>query len=114
MSTADRFRATVESWDLEGMVALLAPDVRLHSPAKFRPFVGRAAVRAEIGPRAVAYVGWKLNPQGEVTTVELTTTVTSAGLVDRLLRAFGGRLWPRRRMAATLAALAVLIAPTAL
>jgi len=45
MSAAERFRAAVESWDLEGMVALLAPEVRLHSPAKFRPLEGREAVR---------------------------------------------------------------------
>src|SRR5947207_3425794 len=46
MSTADRFRAAAEAWDVDGMVVLLAPDVRLHSPAKFRPFEGRAEVRA--------------------------------------------------------------------
>jgi len=72
------------------------------------------AGRAEIGRRTVAYVQWRLHRHGAGTTVELATTVASAGPVDRLLLALGGRLWLRRRMAATLAALAVLVAPTAL
>jgi ketosteroid isomerase-like protein len=45
MRAADRFRKAAESWDLEGIVALLAPDVRLHGPATFPPFEGRQAVR---------------------------------------------------------------------
>jgi hypothetical protein len=49
---------------------------------------------------------------GTPAAAALTTTVTSAGPVDRMLLALGGRLWLRRRMAATLAALAVLLAPT--
>lgn len=39
------FRAAVEARDLDSMVGLLAPQVRLHSPVAFRPFVGRAQVR---------------------------------------------------------------------
>jgi Polyketide cyclase / dehydrase and lipid transport len=68
------------------------------------------AGRAHIGRRTVAYVHWRLHPQAETTIVELTTTIISAGLLDRVLLACGGRHWLRRRMAATLAALAVLIA----
>ncbi|HEX6887277.1 MAG TPA: nuclear transport factor 2 family protein [Candidatus Nanopelagicales bacterium] len=39
------FRVAVEARDLDGMVAGLADDVRLHSPVAFRPFAGREAVR---------------------------------------------------------------------
>lgn len=42
---AHPFRTAVEAGDLDTMVALLAPDVRLHSPVAFRPFVGREPVR---------------------------------------------------------------------
>jgi hypothetical protein len=44
MSTAARFRAAVESWDIEAIGALLAPDIAFHSPATFHPFVGRETV----------------------------------------------------------------------
>jgi hypothetical protein len=40
--------------------------------------------------------------------VELTTTITSTSVVDRALLGLGGRLWLRRRIATTLATLAVL------
>jgi hypothetical protein len=39
------FRTAVEARDLDSMVALLAPDVRLHSPVAFTPFVGHDQVR---------------------------------------------------------------------
>ena len=35
------FRTAVEARDLDSMVALLAPDVRLHSPVAFTPFVSK-------------------------------------------------------------------------
>jgi hypothetical protein len=44
MSTAARFRAAVERWDLEGVRELLAPEVVFHSPVTFHPFVGRDTV----------------------------------------------------------------------
>jgi hypothetical protein len=44
MSTAAAFRAAVESWDLDAIAELLAPDVVFHSPATFHPFVGRETV----------------------------------------------------------------------
>ncbi|HEX8053635.1 MAG TPA: nuclear transport factor 2 family protein [Thermoleophilaceae bacterium] len=46
MTASHPFRAAVEARDVDGMVALLAPDVVLHSPVKFQPFEGREAVRA--------------------------------------------------------------------
>ncbi|MFI6644250.1 nuclear transport factor 2 family protein [Streptomyces sp. NPDC050504] len=44
--TVARFRAAVEKRDLTGVEGLFAPDARLNSPVKFRPFEGRAAVLA--------------------------------------------------------------------
>jgi hypothetical protein len=46
MSTAASFRKAVESWDIEAISGLLAPDVAFHSPATFHPFLGREAVTA--------------------------------------------------------------------
>jgi hypothetical protein len=43
------FRAGVEAGDLDAVVALLHPDVRLHSPVAFHPFVGRAQAREVLG-----------------------------------------------------------------
>jgi hypothetical protein len=39
------FRTAVEHRDLDQMVRLLSPDVRLYSPVAFRPFVGHDQVR---------------------------------------------------------------------
>jgi SnoaL-like domain len=46
MSTAASFRKAVESWDIEAISGLLAPDVAFHSPATFHPFLGRETVTA--------------------------------------------------------------------
>jgi ketosteroid isomerase-like protein len=47
MSTAhQRFRAAVETGDVDAAVALLAPDVVFHSPAVFHPYTGRETVGA--------------------------------------------------------------------
>jgi hypothetical protein len=39
------FRTAVENRDIDAMVALLSPQVRLYSPVAFRPFVGHEQVR---------------------------------------------------------------------
>jgi hypothetical protein len=44
MSTAARFRTAVESWDIDAIGELLAPDIAFHSPATFHPFLGRETV----------------------------------------------------------------------
>ncbi len=49
MPESHPFRAAVEAGDLDRMVDLLAPDVVLHSPVKFKPFEGREAVAALFG-----------------------------------------------------------------
>jgi hypothetical protein len=46
MTASHPFRAAVEARDVEGMLALLTPDVVLNSPVKFQPFEGRESVRA--------------------------------------------------------------------
>jgi hypothetical protein len=43
------FRRAVEARDLDGLAALLAPDVVFHSPVTFKPYVGREDVRALLG-----------------------------------------------------------------
>ena len=40
------FRAAVDSRDVDVMVSLLDPQVRLYSPVAFKPFVGHEQVRA--------------------------------------------------------------------
>jgi hypothetical protein len=47
--TAAAFRAAIESADLDGAVALLAPDVVFHSPVVHAPYTGRPAVRQILG-----------------------------------------------------------------
>lgn len=49
MSTATRFRAAVESMDIDAASELLAADVVFHSPATFHPFVGRETVTRLLG-----------------------------------------------------------------
>jgi hypothetical protein len=49
MSAAARFRAAVESWDIDAASELLADDVVFHSPATFHPFVGRETVTQLLG-----------------------------------------------------------------
>lgn len=49
MSTPARFRAAVESLDIDAAGELLAPDVVFHSPATFHPFVGRETVTQLLG-----------------------------------------------------------------
>ena len=49
MTTADRFRAAVESRDLTAFDDLFAEDVRLHSPVKFTPFEGKPMVLGLFG-----------------------------------------------------------------
>ncbi len=92
--------------------------VRLRGPLGLRRFAHTQVTHREaphlmtglarIGRSTVAHVRWALHPLGEHTRVELTTTITSTSLVDRTLLALGGRLWLRRRIAATLATLAAI------
>lgn len=44
MNAATAFREAVESWNIDAVRELLAPDIEFHSPATFHPFVGRKTV----------------------------------------------------------------------
>ena len=45
----DAFRKAVEAFDLDAALACLSPEVVLHSPVTFKPFVGRDAVAVLFG-----------------------------------------------------------------
>ncbi len=49
MSTADRFRAAVDSRDAAALDDLFAEDIRFYSPVKFTPFVGKPMVLGLFG-----------------------------------------------------------------
>lgn len=49
MTTADRFRGSVERRDLAALADLFADDVRLFSPVTFTPFEGKRAVLGLFG-----------------------------------------------------------------
>lgn len=65
---------------------------------------------ATVGPRTLARVVWRLDPQPGGTAVELTATVVRAGPLDRLLLRFGGRWWLTRGFGAVLRGLAAKVA----
>jgi SnoaL-like domain len=48
-ATAARFRAAVESADLDAASELLAPEIVFHSPVTFHPFTGRETVTRLLG-----------------------------------------------------------------
>jgi Polyketide cyclase / dehydrase and lipid transport len=109
-------------WDLADrwveVVSLTAAhdggSVRVHGPLGLRRTVDTRVLAvdrparidgvAELG-RTRALVAWALAEEGEGTRVRLTATVLAASPLDRLLLAAGGRIWLRRRFAATLARL---------
>jgi hypothetical protein len=68
--------------------------------------------RAWIGPRTRAFVSWRIESTAHGSTVTVGAIVETAGLRDRLLLAFGGRWWLRRRFASALSCLSHRIAPT--
>ncbi|MFG2709874.1 nuclear transport factor 2 family protein [Streptomyces goshikiensis] len=49
VSTADRFRAAVDSRDLAALDGLFTEDIRLYSPVKFTPFEGKPMVLGLFG-----------------------------------------------------------------
>ncbi|MGW1895559.1 nuclear transport factor 2 family protein [Streptomyces sp. NPDC002004] len=49
MTTADRFRAAVDSRDLTALDDLFTEDIRLYSPVKFTPFEGKPMVLGLFG-----------------------------------------------------------------
>jgi hypothetical protein len=68
--------------------------------------------RAWIGPRTRAFVAWQIESAPHGSTVSIGAIVETARLRDRLLLAFGGRWWLRRRFASALSFLSHRIGPT--
>jgi uncharacterized protein YndB with AHSA1/START domain len=64
---------------------------------------------AQLG-RTQAVVRWELRSEPRGTRVHLVATVVTAGPLDRLLLAAGGRAWLRRRFTVTLSRLAATLA----
>jgi SnoaL-like domain len=56
---SDPFRAAAETGDVEALVATLAPDVVLHSPVTFHPYVGRETVGGILRFVSDALEGWR-------------------------------------------------------
>lgn len=52
------FRAAAQAGDLDALIATLAPDVVLHSPVTFRPYVGRETVGGVLRFVSEAFDGW--------------------------------------------------------
>jgi hypothetical protein len=65
MSTAARFRAAVESMDIDAAGELLAPDIVFHSPATFHPFVGRETVTRLLGLVAQTFENFRYTDELE-------------------------------------------------
>ena len=65
MSIAARFRAAVESMDIDAASELLAPDVVFHSPATFHPFVGRETVTKLLGLVSQTFEGFRYTDELE-------------------------------------------------
>jgi hypothetical protein len=78
---SDRFRAAVEAADLDGVAALLADDVVLHSPVTFRPFEGRDVVAHVL--RTVFGVFEDFRYVDELAGAETTALVFRARVGDR-------------------------------
>ena len=55
MSTAARFRAAIESNDLDAASELFASQIIFHSPITFHPFIGRDTVRRLLGEVAQVF-----------------------------------------------------------
>jgi SnoaL-like domain len=53
------FRRAAETGDLDALVATLAPDVVLHSPVTFHPYVGREIVAGVLRLVSEAFEGWR-------------------------------------------------------
>ncbi|MER5989063.1 nuclear transport factor 2 family protein [Streptomyces sp. NPDC001787] len=59
MTTADRFRAAVDSRDLTALEDLFTEDVRFYSPVKFTPFEGRPMVLGLLGVLLRTFVDFR-------------------------------------------------------
>jgi hypothetical protein len=53
------FAAAAAGLDIDALIATLAPDVVLHSPVTFRPYVGRETVGGVLRLVSEAFDGWR-------------------------------------------------------
>ncbi len=68
------FRAAAESHDIDALLDTLAPDVVLHSPVTFAPYVGKETVGVLLRLVSEAFEGWRCvtevhNPDGVIAFV---------------------------------------------
>ena len=92
-----------------GAVALRGPlGVRLRARTRVRTaeFPRELSGTAEADGGTIAALAWHLEPDGARTELTVRLTVRPARAWHRLLLAFGGRLWLRRRLATAIERLA--------
>jgi hypothetical protein len=79
--TAARFRAAVESADLDAAGELLAPEIVFHSPVTFHPFIGRDTVRALLAEVAQVFEDFRYTD--EIATGDVHALIFRASVGDR-------------------------------
>lgn len=65
MSTASSFRAAMESWDIDAVRELLAPDIVFNGPVTPDPFVGRDTVAQVLSLVGETFVGFRYTDELE-------------------------------------------------
>jgi hypothetical protein len=116
-------RGSVELVSVKGQAGRASEAVvRLRGPLAIRRTAKAAISRsrpresisgwARIGARTRAVVSWQIESAQHGSIVSLRAIVERASLRDRLLLAFGGRWWLRRRFANALSCLSYQLAPT--
>jgi hypothetical protein len=80
-TTAERFRAAVESADLEAAGELFAPQIVFHSPVTFHPFIGRDTVTRLIAE--VAQVFENFHYTDEIESGDVHALIFRANVGDR-------------------------------
>jgi hypothetical protein len=66
MNAATRFRAAVESRDIESVRELFAEEIVFHSPVTFHPFIGRDTVMRLLGLVAETFEDFRYTDELEV------------------------------------------------
>jgi SnoaL-like domain len=79
--TAARFRAAIESADLDAAGELLAGEIVFHSPVTFHPFTGRDTVRRLLGEVAQVFEDFRYTD--EISTGEAHALIFRARVGDR-------------------------------
>ncbi|MFJ9849016.1 nuclear transport factor 2 family protein [Streptomyces sp. NPDC101150] len=85
-SAADRFRAAVESRQLDALEGLFTEDVRFYSPVKFTPFEGRSMVLGLFGVLLRTFEDFRY--VGELAGRAETAAGAEAGAADSVILIF--------------------------